>query len=283
MAGPKLNRGPLSLDRPPAAPIRAGPEDRPLEGDRLPAATNGNHNAQGGDMALDHRQVIAIDGPGAAGKSTVAERLATDMGAILFDTGALYRTVTLLAERHGVQGSDAAGLAELALRHAIDITAPSVQDGRQVDVLLDGEDVTWLLRTPAIDARVSEVSAHPMVREALLDLQRTIADGARVVMVGRDIGTVVIPRAGVKIYLDASVEERARRRFAELEGRGVDADYDQVLADLRARDAYDTNRETAPLTAAPDALTVISDGKSVDDIVAEISAAARKVWTTADE
>lgn len=229
-------------------------------------------------MAFDHRQVIAIDGPGAAGKSTVAERLAADLGAILFDTGALYRAVTLLANQFGVAGTDESALAALARTHRISISAPTVNDGRQVDVLLDGEDVTWQLRTPEIDASVSEVSAHPEVRTVLLDLQRSIADGVRVVMVGRDIGTVVIPDAGVKIYLDASVEERARRRFAELQGRGVEVDFDQVLTDLRSRDAYDSGRETAPLKAADDALTVMSDGKSVDAIVAEIVAVAREAW-----
>lgn len=229
-------------------------------------------------MAFDHRQVIAIDGPGAAGKSTVAERLAVELGAILFDTGALYRAVTLLAHRFHVPGSDEAALADLARTHRINITAPTVNDGRQVDVLLDGEDVTWHLRTPEIDASVSEVSAHPEVRTVLLDLQRTIADGVRVVMVGRDIGTVVIPDAGVKIYLDASVEERARRRFTEMQKRGVEVDFEQVLADLRTRDDDDSSRETAPLKAADDALTVNSDGKSVEDIVAEIVRMARRSW-----
>jgi len=219
---------------------------------------------------LDHRQVIAIDGPGAAGKSTVARLLADRLGAMLFDTGALYRAVTLAAIRAGLAGSDAPALADLARRRRIRIQPGTIDDGRQVDVLLDDEDVTWAIRTPEVDARVSEVAAHPAVREALLDIQRGITDGARVVMVGRDIGTVVIPEAGTKVYLDASAPERARRRLAELRVRGIDASYEQVLADLNARDAYDSGRETAPLMAAADAMTVQTDNRTVDEIVDEI-------------
>ncbi len=233
-------------------------------------------------MTLDHRQVIAIDGPGAAGKSTVAQQLADRTGAMLFDTGALYRAVTLLAVRQGVDGADSTRLAHLARTHRIDIEPPTVSDGRQVTVLLDGEDVTWAIRTPEIDARVSEVSAHSLVREELLEVQRSIADGVRVVMVGRDIGTVVIPRAGVKVFLDASTEERARRRFAELQGRGVNADYETVLADLQARDDFDSSRETAPLAAAGDAVVVNTDGRSVEDIVDEIARLADRAWVSTD-
>ncbi|MEJ7901028.1 MAG: (d)CMP kinase [Thermomicrobiales bacterium] len=227
---------------------------------------------------LDHRQVIAIDGPGAAGKSTVARLLADRTGAMLFDTGVLYRAVTLAAIRNGVQVGDAASLAELARRQHIDIRPASMDDGRQIDVLMDGEDVTWAIRTPEVDARVSEVAAHPAVREALLEAQRGIADGVRMVMVGRDIGTVVIPRAGTKIYLDASASERARRRLAELQGRGIDASLERVLADLRARDAHDAGRETAPLAAASDAVIVDSDKRSIEDIVSEIWRLAESTW-----
>jgi cytidylate kinase len=233
-------------------------------------------------MTLDHRQVIAIDGPGAAGKSTVARIIAERTGAMLFDTGALYRAVTLLAIRHGIAGTDADSLAALARAHRIEVLPPSVNDGRQVDVLLDGEDVTWDLRTPAIDSRVSEVSAHAQVRQELLGLQRAIADGARVVMVGRDIGTVVIPGAGVKVYLDASVEERARRRFEELRARQVEADFDAVLADLAARDDWDSRRETAPLSVAPDATLVQTDGRTVDEIVGDIVKLTDTVWAGID-
>jgi cytidylate kinase len=231
-------------------------------------------------MQPDHRQVIAIDGPGAAGKSTVARELARRTGALLFDTGALYRAVTLAASRAGIPGNDSEALTRLTRQLIISIRPPSVADGRQIDVVLNGEDVTWAIRTPDIDAAVSEVSAHPTVREELLATQRQIADGARVVMVGRDIGTVVIPQAGLKIYLDASTAERARRRLEELHGRGIAAIYDQVLADLQARDDYDSSRETAPLAAAADATVVNTDGRTVDDIVSEIEQLARTRWTT---
>lgn len=222
---------------------------------------------------LDHRWVIAIDGPGAAGKSTVARKLAEQTGSLLFDTGALYRAVTLAAQRTGTPLDDEAALAQLAAGLRIELRPPSVEDGRQVDVLLDGEDVTWAIRTPAVDADVSEVSAHPEVRRVLLDTQRNIANGARVVMVGRDIGTVVAPNAGFKVYLDASVEERARRRLLDLQERDPDATYQTVLEDLRRRDEYDSGRESAPLRAADDAVVVETDGRTIDEIVTELKRA----------
>jgi len=222
---------------------------------------------------LDHRWVIAIDGPGAAGKSTVARKLAEQTGSLLFDTGALYRAVTLAAQRTGTPLDDEAALAQLAAGLRIELRPPSVEDGRQVDVLLDGEDVTWAIRTPAVDADVSEVSAHPEVRRVLLDTQRSIANGAHVVMVGRDIGTVVAPTAGFKVYLDASVEERARRRLLDLQERDPDATYQTVLEDLRRRDEYDSGRESAPLRAADDAVIVETDGRTIDEIVTELKQA----------
>ena len=229
-------------------------------------------------MGHDHRQVIAIDGPGAAGKTTVAAEVAHHLGALLFDTGAIYRAVTLAARRRSVPTDDAKALEELARTVSISLQPPSRDDGRQVDVWLDGEDVTWEIRTPDIDANVSAVSAHPGVRRALLATQRDIADNARVVMVGRDIGTVVVPDAGIKIYLDASLAERARRRVIDLQAKGSDVTYDEVFEDLNARDAYDSGRETAPLRAADDAAIVESDGKTIADVVAEIEAITRERW-----
>jgi cytidylate kinase len=226
----------------------------------------------------DLRWVVAIDGPGAAGKSTVARELAERLDALLFDTGALYRAVTLAAGRTGVSQDDGDALARVAERSTIRLRPPSIHDGRQVDVLLDGEDVTWAIRAPEVDAAVSEVSAHPAVRLALLPMQRQIADEARVIMVGRDIGTIIAPDAGTKLYLDASPEERARRRYIELRERGVPTDFDAVLRDLRARDDYDSSRPNSPLAAAMDATTIATDGRTVDELVTEIEALVRDRW-----
>lgn len=223
----------------------------------------------------DHRRTIAIDGPGAAGKSTVAVEVADQLDALLFDTGALYRVVTLLALRTGTPIGDGDALAGLATA-AIELRPASADDGRTSDVLLDGEDVTWAIRTPEIDADVSEVSAHAAVRDALLDVQRRIADGIDAVLVGRDIGTVVIPDAGLKIYLDASAEERARRRYLDMRRRGIDIVYETILEDLRRRDEYDSGRAVSPLRKAGDAIAIVTDGRDVDDIVHEIVALARE-------
>lgn len=226
----------------------------------------------------DHQRVIAIDGPGAAGKSTVARYLADQLGILLFDTGALYRAVTLAALRQNLRLSDEAALARLAANAHIDLKPASVEDGRLADVFLDGEDITWQIRSPEVDANVSRVAAYPAVREALLAVQRKIADGSEVVMVGRDIGTVVTPDAGTKIYLDASVEERARRRYHDLRKQGVDTNFRSVMDDLRERDYKDSSRVTAPLRAADDAVLIDTDGLSVDEIVLRIERLVRDRW-----
>ncbi|MGC4107519.1 MAG: (d)CMP kinase [Thermomicrobiales bacterium] len=228
--------------------------------------------------AHDHRRVIAIDGPAAAGKTTVARLLAEATGSILFDTGSLYRSVTLAAQQRDVSRDDGDALGALAAGLDIELARPSVDDGRLIDVLVDGEDVTWAIRTPEVDAEVSRVSAYPQVRTALLDVQRRIADGVPVVMVGRDIGTVVTPDAGLKIYLDASVEERARRRWTEFAGRDEGMSFEEVLEDLRRRDAYDSGREVAPLRVADDAVHVLTDGKTIDEIVNELDAMVVARW-----
>lgn len=232
-------------------------------------------------MPHDHRRVIAIDGPGAAGKTTVAHHLADQLDILLFDTGALYRAVTLAGLQQDVDPADEDALARIAANSRIDLKPASKDDGRLADVLLDGKDVTWAIREPEIDAKVSQVSAWPTVRSALLGVQRRIADGRKVVMVGRDIGTVVTPDAGTKIYLDASVEERARRRLHDLHQRGVDVDLATVLTDLRERDLKDSSRALAPLRAADDAIRIMTDGRSVADIVAEIERIALQRWSNA--
>ena len=224
---------------------------------------------------IDHRAVIAIDGPGAAGKSTVAVDVAEELDALLFDTGALYRVVTLLGLNAALVLDDQHALATLAANASIDLKPASVDDGRTSDVLVDGIDVTWDIRRPAIDANVSKVAAHPAVREALLQIQRDIANGIRAVLVGRDIGTVVIPGAGLKIYLDASAEERARRRYIELRSKGETMTFEAVLDDLRRRDQYDSERLVSPLRKAPDATVIETDGRDIDEIVHDIVALAR--------
>jgi cytidylate kinase len=226
-------------------------------------------------------RIVAIDGPAAAGKSTVARALADALGALLFDTGALYRVVTLLALRNRTPTTDGKALAKLARTAQIRVTTPSIADGRLFDVTVDGEDVTWRIRAADIDERVSAVSAHPDVRCALLEPQRLIARQGRVVIVGRDIGTVVVPDASVKIYLNASPEERARRRQRELHDRGLSPTFEDVLADIRRRDDIDSSRNIAPLRAADDAVIVSTDGLSVPEVVARLKQIVDAAWRQA--
>jgi CMP/dCMP kinase len=233
---------------------------------------------QTGMPSQAHLKVVAIDGPAAAGKTTVASRVATRLGAMLFDTGALYRAVTLAALRAGVPETDSEALASLTHRVTIDLLPPSVNDGRQLDVIMNGEDVTWAIRGEPVDSKVSAIAAQPKVRQALLPIQRKIASGGPIVMVGRDIGSVVIPDAGVKIYLDASAEERARRRHEELIQRGVKVDYSTVLNETRARDALDSTREVAPLRIAAGADVVSTDGLTIDEVVDRIVETAHQRW-----
>lgn len=162
---------------------------------------------------------VAIDGPAASGKTTLALHLAEALGYLYFDTGVMYRAVTLAALELGVDLEDAPALSRLAESLKIDVQPPSVDDSRPADIFLDGRDVTWEIRSPQVDAHVSQVSAHKGVRQALTEQQRRIGLRGDVVMVGRDIGTVVLPEADLKLYLDASVDEHARRRFDELQAR----------------------------------------------------------------
>lgn len=208
--------------------------------------------------------IIAIDGPAASGKTTLGLKIARRLGYLFFDTGVMYRAITWAALQKGLDIADEAGITRLAETAEIDLRPPSVPDGRTSDVLLDGEDITWQIRQREVEAYVSQVSAYPGVRQALGRQQRRIGLRGRVVMVGRDIGTVILPEAEVKIYLDASAEERARRRWLELKQRGQAADYEQILADMRRRDQIDSNRQVAPLRPAEDAIRLDSDHLNAD-------------------
>jgi len=213
-------------------------------------------------------KIIAIDGPAASGKSTLGQKLAQILGYLYFDTGVMYRAVTLLALRQGTDITDEMAITALSEQAQIDVRPPSVQDGRAYDVVVDGQDITWDIRSPEVELSVSPVSAYVGVRKALSDQQRRIGERGNVVMVGRDIGTVVLPQAELKIYLDASVEERARRRFKELQERGELADYGQILRAMRRRDRIDSKRKVAPLRPASDAHILCSDGLDADQVLA---------------
>lgn len=195
---------------------------------------------------------VAIDGPSGAGKSTLARRLAADLGYVYVDTGAMYRAIGLYASRQGADLHDEAAVAALLPQIRLDIR---LVDGTQ-HVYLNGEDVSEAIRAEAIGMAASAVSAHGAVRAFLLETQRSLAAGQNVLMDGRDIGTVVLPHATVKIFLTASPEARARRRCLELRQKGKDADYETVLADICRRDEQDTNRPIAPLRQAEDAIRI---------------------------
>ncbi len=211
--------------------------------------------------------VIAIDGPAASGKSTIGGALAERLGYLYFDTGVMYRTVTWIALERGLDIDDEAGVTRLAQSLRIDVLPPTVNDGRQYTVLADGQDVTWDIRRPQVDRSVSPVAAYPEVRAALTEQQRRIGQAGRVVMVGRDIGTVVLPGAGHKLYLDATVEERAMRRYQERLDRNEAGDYESILLALRRRDQIDSGRQVAPLKPADDAIVVDTTDLSVEEVL----------------
>jgi cytidylate kinase len=215
-------------------------------------------------------RTIAIDGPVAAGKSTVGELLAQRLGCLYFDTGVMYRAVAWAALDQGIPIEDEAAVTALAGQLHIDVTPPTMDDGRQYTVLADGVDVTWAIRTPEVNAAVSPVSAYPGVRKEMVRQQRRVAAGRWVVMAGRDIGTVVMPDADLKIYMDAAVEKRALRRWKEVQARGENADYESVLASVRRRDEIDSNRKISPLRAAEDAVVLDTTDLTVDEVLAAV-------------
>ena len=210
---------------------------------------------------------IAIDGPAGAGKSTIAKRLAKELGYCYVDTGAIYRTVAYFFDLWGVAPKDIDGITRYIDELTIGIEYD--ENGTQ-HMIMNGMDVTADIRTQEISQKASLVSAHAIVREMLLDMQRDVAKQHNVIMDGRDIGTVVLPRANVKIFLTASAEVRAQRRTDELIAKGQKANYAQILKEIQQRDYQDTHREVAPLKLARDSIKVDTSALDIDGVIAEL-------------
>ncbi len=218
--------------------------------------------------------MIAIDGPVASGKTSIGKRLAERLGYLFFDTGVMYRAVTYLALRELGAAEDPAAVAALARRANIDVLPPTVADGRDFTILAGQppEDITWSIRGRAVEDNVSLVAAMQAVRAILTEQMRRVGLRGRIVMVGRDVGTVILPEADLKIFLTADVETRARRRFEEVRARGEARSYEAILANLRERDRIDSSRAIAPLRSAPDAVLLDTSDMSVDEVIAAIEA-----------
>jgi cytidylate kinase len=218
---------------------------------------------------------IAIDGPVASGKSSIGKRLADRLGYLFFDTGVMYRAVTFLALRDLGSAQDSAAVTALAERAHIDVRPPTVDDGRDSTVLASLADspladITWLVRSRDVENSVSLVAAVPDVRRILTAQMRRVGQRGQVVMVGRDVGTVILPEADLKVFLTASVETRARRRFEEVAARGEARDYQEILDNLRERDRIDSSRAVAPLRPAVDAMVIDTTDKSLDQVITQI-------------
>ena len=207
---------------------------------------------------------IAIDGPAGAGKSTIAKKAAKELNFIYVDTGALYRTVGLAATRRGIEAKPSAEVDSMLKSIKVNLT---FNDENEQVVLLDGEDVSAQIRTPEASMMASAISAVASVREYLLDLQRNIARNNNVIMDGRDIGTVVLPDAKIKIFLFADPEDRAKRRYEELLAKGMDVNYESILKDVKQRDYNDSHRDVAPLKPAEDSIMVNTTGNTLEQSV----------------
>jgi cytidylate kinase len=216
-------------------------------------------------------RVIAIDGPAASGKSTIGFLLAEKLGFLLLDTGCMYRATTLAALQAGVAVEEETAVTQLAQSIDVDVQPPGNEgDGRQYTTLLNGQDVTWELRSPDVDAHVSLVSSYAGVRQEMVRRQRQFGQRGSVVMVGRDIGTVVMPDAPLKLYVTASAEERARRRWHDRQEQGHENSYEAILADVQRRDRFDSSRQHSPLRPAGDAVIIDTSHLTPDEIIARI-------------
>jgi cytidylate kinase len=226
-------------------------------------------------MTSTEPNIIAIDGPAASGKSTLAIHLSNWLNYLYFDTGIMYRAVTLAGLKAGMDLKDEAAVTDLSEKVRIDVKTPTPGLGRTYDVTLDGMDVTDQIRTPDVDAWVSPVSTYAGVRKAMTSQQRLIGSRGKVVMVGRDIGTVVFPEADLKLFLVASVEERARRRYQELLAGGGHPVFEEIAESMRRRDEIDSHRTIAPLKPAEDARIIDTDHLSADEVFAKVKAMIR--------
>ncbi len=224
-------------------------------------------------MVENSKQIdtIAIDGPAASGKTTIGQLLATKLDYKMLDTGFMYRAATLAALDAGIDIEDETAVTHLAREIKLDVRdGAGHEDGRLYSALLNGRDVTWQLRDPAVARNVSAVSSYLGVRQALVEKQRRFGENGGVVMVGRDIGTVVFPDARLKLYITATAEERARRRALDNQAQGHDSNFEAILADIKRRDAFDSQRKHSPLLPADDAVTIDSSNLTPDEIITQI-------------
>jgi cytidylate kinase len=221
-------------------------------------------------VAKNIPSIIAIDGPAASGKSSIGQDLAKELGYLFLDTGAMYRAVTWAALNRKIDVYKEKDVSDLGKKIKINIRPPTIADGRMFDLLVDGMDITWQIKDPLVNENVSQVSTYSGVRSVLTKQQRQIGRQGKIVMVGRDIGTVVLPKADLKIFLEASVKERARRRYQEDLDRGIHITYEEILDSMLRRDEIDSKRSLAPLKPAKDAIIIQTNGKGRLQVLEEI-------------